>query len=470
MSAMEQVLAEMSPMARATDNGSRVRAAAVLAVPLIAFFFIQTGVSLASLAMIGRLGSVALAGVGIANAILLAVLALLYGFDTGVQAVVSRATGAGDRERSGRALTEALCMSAPLGAGLCAFVALTASRLVSVLAPDRVVAATGSAFLIGAAPSFFFLSLTIPFNAYWIGSARPQISFLVSAVVAPLQVAMTWMLVFGAGALPSFGAAGAGIAISAATFCGLIIQLVLGTHLQPIFGLFRSSLRGEGLTRLLSIGWPVSLQQCLAQLGLIVAFAVVSDIGVTSVAILNVLSSLSMVPILTATGLGTACATLVGRALGRGEREDAMNWGWQIGASAAALMLPFALIAVFAPRSLLGFFLTDPRTLAEALWPAQLVGAAVSVDAFARVLAFALRGAGATKVATGIPFLVQFVLQLPLMWLVGVKLHRGFDGVVTVQFGLTLVLAGALALVWGRGRWARRDFGMVSRPDVRSLT
>ena len=44
-----------------------VRPIAVLSTPLVAFFLIQNAVSLATLAMVGRLGSAALAGVGLAR-------------------------------------------------------------------------------------------------------------------------------------------------------------------------------------------------------------------------------------------------------------------------------------------------------------------------------------------------------------------------------------------------------------------
>ncbi len=68
--------------------------------------------------MVGRLGNVALAGIGIAGAVYGMVLALLFGFDTGVQASAARATGAGAPDAAGAALTSALAVSTPFGACL----------------------------------------------------------------------------------------------------------------------------------------------------------------------------------------------------------------------------------------------------------------------------------------------------------------------------------------------------------------
>src|ERR1700761_141492 len=99
----------MDARARHGDEPSlagQARVIAGLGAPLIGFFLIQTVVNLVGLAMLGRLGDAALAGVGLANAVFGLLLALLYGFDTGVQAIVARATGAGRAERCGAVLTD----------------------------------------------------------------------------------------------------------------------------------------------------------------------------------------------------------------------------------------------------------------------------------------------------------------------------------------------------------------------------
>ena len=67
-----------------------------------------------SLALIGHLGNASLAGIGLAGAVYGTLLALLFGFDTGIQAVVARAIGAEARGFAGAALNDALCGTAPL--------------------------------------------------------------------------------------------------------------------------------------------------------------------------------------------------------------------------------------------------------------------------------------------------------------------------------------------------------------------
>jgi putative MATE family efflux protein len=424
-----------------------------LAAPLIAFNLIQNAVNLAFLAMIGRLGTAALAGSGIAGVVFSLLLALLYGFDTGVQAFVSRATGAGEREVAGRALSEAHALSLPFGA-LLAFAAFHyGPAIAQMLASGANVAAAARANLHGIAPALFFYAVTIPINAYWIGTGSPRIAFFVTALTAPVQVGLLFLLVFGAGSIPALGLFGAGLAQTGACAFALVLQLVIA-RVRRVPGLFRAP-RISGVIAIVKIGWPVSLQQSLSQVAMLIGYAIVSEIGTAETALLNVLTTLMLVPVLTATGLGTASATLVGQALGRGDRDDAKAWGWQIARAGAAIAFPLGLLALFAPAFVLGLFLTDPKTLALALFPARLLGLIVSVEVFSIILGFSLRGAGATKAAAGTSFTLQWALLLPLIWFVAVRMHGGFNALVVVQVALMAVEASVFSLIWARGRWAR---------------
>ncbi len=424
-----------------------------LAAPLTAFFAVQSVTSLASVAMLGRLGNAALAGVGAASTIYGVVLALMFGFDAAVQASVSRRTGAGRGDLLGQILTDALSVTLPLGALLAIVLWFGAPGGLAAMAPDRAAAAAGAAWLRSAAPSLLFQAVTIPINACWIGSGRPGLAFLVTAVLAPVQIAATFVLVFGFGPIAAQGAAGAGAAISFATLIGVALQLMLAARPRAIPGLGRAGPNARGAAAIAAIGWPISLQQSLAQLGLIVAYLIVARLGVATVAATNVLVSLAMVPIQLAVGLGVAAATLVGQSLGRGDAGEARRWGWRSAVVGLAASAPFVLIALLAPRSVAGLFLREPATLAMAVWPLRIVGLGVAAQTVVSVLSFALRGAGATRIGAGIPFVSLWLIQLPLSWWVAVTQGFGLLGLASVQSGVLVAEAVITAVVWQGSRW-----------------
>ncbi len=422
-----------------------------LGAPLIAFFLAQNLANLFCLAFLGHLGTATLAGVGAASAIYGVVLALLFGFDTGVQALVSRATGAGEKVRLGGILAEALSVALPLGIGLSFALWSIGPKLLGGMLSDPIAAAAGAAYLRAGAPSIALLALTIPINAAWIGAGRPAIAFLVTFLTAPIQVGLTFLLVFGAGPVPALGVAGAGTATVLGCVAGAVLQLMLMLRLRLVAAW--SAPTAAGMLRIVAIGWPVSTQQSLGQLGLMVAYAIVAQLGDAGAAVINVLLSLTMVTINCANGLGVAAATLVGQSLGRGDAGEARSWGWRTAGWGALLTGPLGLAAAIAPEPLLRLFLHDPATLALAVWPARLIGLNVAADTAHWVLSFAFRGAGATKVASGVTFASLWLIQLPLMWWVGILLRQGVLGMVGVQVGLNVAEAVVLALVWAGDFW-----------------
>ncbi len=425
-----------------------------LAAPLSLFFFIQSGVSMTGLAMLGRLGNAALAAVGAGGAVFGVFLAVLYGVDAAVQATISRAVGAGLAQRQAQSLLGALILSVPLGAFLAGGLWLAAPAILPAMIPHSAVAALGVSYARAAAPSLVFFAVTIPINASWIGAGRPGIAFLVTALTAPIQILATFVFIFGAGVMAPQGAAGSGWGTTFAALAGIFIQLALATAKGGPLRDWRANLGHADARAIASLGWPISVQQALLQVGLMVAFVIVGRLGVAQVAAANVLVSLSTVPLQLAAALGMAAATLVGQALGRGETAEARRWGWRAAGGGLALFGPLGLLALLAPGLLLRPFLRDPATLALAVTPLRILGLGIVADASARILCFAIRGAGATRTGAAIPFASQWLLQLPLSWLVAVRLGFGLTGLTAIQTVISLGELAVTAVIWVGSSWA----------------
>jgi len=424
-----------------------------LAAPLTAFFAVQSATNLACTAILGRLGNAALAGVGAASTIYGVLLALMFGADAAVQAIVSRRAGAGRADRLGQVLVDAWAITLPLGAMVALGLWFGASSLLSAMLPDRAAAAVGAAWLRAAAPSVLLYGLTIQINACWIGSGRPAIAFAVTAILAPLQVAATYLLAFGAGPIAAIGGAGAGLAITISCAAGACLQLVLAARPNGIPGFLRTLPNASGAGSVAALAWPISLQQALSQLGFIVAYLIVARLGVTTVAATNVLITLATVPAQLAVGIGVASATLVGQTLGRGDPAGARRWGWRAASAGLVCSLPFTLAAMFATRPLLGLFLHDPAALALAIWPVRIVGLSIAAQTMVQVISFSLRGAGATRISAGVAFAAQWLIQIPLSWWVAASLGYGLLGLSCVQASVIFAEAAVTMAVWAGSRW-----------------
>jgi MATE family multidrug resistance protein len=201
--------------------------------------------------------------------------------------------------------------------------------------------------------------------------------------------------------------------------------------------------------------WPVSVQQAFVQLGLMVAFVIAGHLGTAASAVINVLIALSTVPAQTSVALGTAAATLVGQSLGRGDEAAARTWGWRTVGVGLIVTGPLGLLAVVAPHLLLAPFLRDPNSLAMAILPARILGLGIVADTAARIICFAIRGAGATRIGALIPFVSQWIVQLPLAASAALWFGMGILGLVAAQSGVALAEVAVAFLVWRGSSWSK---------------
>lgn len=425
-----------------------------LSAPLAGFFLTQSVVNLLVLGMVGRLGAVALAAAGTAGAVYGVALAMLFGLDAAVQARVSRSVGAGRRERLGAILGEALAVGVPLGIALVLAVWAGAPPLLRLLLGNPAAADLGAAYARAAAPSLVFLAVTIPINAVWVGSARPALPFAVALAVAPVQLLSSQVLISGAGPLPAFGLAGAGAGQSISTLAGLVFQLVLVLRRDGVLDVLRRRPTGAGVTQTIALAWPISLQQALLQCGYVIAYAIVARVGVAATAIINVLITITNLPVQLSVAAGVGAATLVGQSLGAGDVSAARHWGWRASLMASLVIAPLGLLGVVAPQTLLAPFLHDHDVIAAALLPARLAGVTVLATPVGLVLGFAIRGAGATRIAALIPFVSQWAVTLPASFVCALALGWGLIGLVGVQLAVSIADAVVTMLIWKGRTWA----------------
>ncbi|MGH8432182.1 MAG: MATE family efflux transporter, partial [Solimonas sp.] len=280
-------------------------------------------------------------------------------------------------------------------------------------------------------------------------------SLLVVAVQVPCNALFSSLLIFGAFGLPRLETAGAGLGATLAALVGLAVHVLLAMRIAPAPGFLATRPSWQGMGLILRIGLPVGVQQSLVYLGVTVYFAIIGLLGTGAVAAMNVVLSMMLLSILPTAGMGIGAATLVAMALGRGDPADARRWGWEAAWLGALAILAFSLVVIAVPRDMLGLFIADPATVDLAAAPLRVMALGMSIDAFGRILGFALRGAGATRLVTAVAFMLQWAVQLPLAWLVGVQLGFGLIGMAASQLLIFAVETAIVTSLWRSGFWTR---------------
>ena len=167
----------------------------------------------------------------------------------------------------------------------------------------------------------------------------------------------------------------------------------------------------------------------------------------------NVLLNISQTAFLPGLGLGIAAASLVGQALGRGDPADAKAWGWQVMRVGLVVMTIIGLPMVLFPTPILGIFLRDAAVVGIAKLPLQLAGSTIMVEAVGIIILNALQGAGATKTVAKFSVGLQWLVMLPIAYVIDSVLGFGLLGVWAWFIFSRFLTAGTFAAIWNSGKW-----------------
>jgi MATE family multidrug resistance protein len=297
------------------------------------------------------------------------------------------------------------------------------------------------------------IGMNFAFRGFWNGISQSRRYLQTLIIMHVCNVVLNWLLIFGHLGLPALGATGAGIGTTIATFLGTAIYIVLALRHARGSGFLRSFVDRGTVTSMLKLSVPAGLQSFFFAAGMTAFFWIIGRIGTPELAASNVLVQLLLVAILPGVGFGFAAASLVGQALGRDDRDDAVRWGWDVSRLAMVLVGGGALVGLVFPDLLLGLFLRDQHTIGLARFPLRLLGATMTIETLGGVLLNALLGAGASRLVMTVSVGMQWILFLPAAFVLGPVLGLGLSAVWTGQVAYRSVQALVFALIWRSRTW-----------------
>lgn len=445
------------------------RAILALAVPLIANSGAQLLLNLTDAWFIGRISTEALAAVGAVQWLSMVVLVTLSGVGIAVQTVVAQAQGARRQARASQAVWTALwalLMAAPLflAAGLSLRLLLRPfslpAHLVDLAAAFWLPRVSGS--ILGAAVWAML--------GFFNGIGRPRVTLLVTLVMALANALFNELFIFHL----HLGIAGSGLATTAAQACGL--AMALSVFLRHRYrSHYRSHLTwSPRLARIVAqirLGLPMGLMWAADLIGFSLFQIMQVRLGAEQGAatqIVMVMTALSYMP-----GIGIAMAgtTLVGQAIGAGDRAWARVLGNRIIAMTALYMGGMGLVLALSGPLLLPQFVSahDSEAAAVVALAARLLWIAALYQFFDGLNlsgGFCLRGAGDATVPATLTLLCSWLVFVPLSYAMTFAPGQGWLDALP-QFGwgatggwfavviYTLLVGSVMLLRWRSRSWER---------------
>lgn len=425
-------------------------------MPVIAAKVSQNVLNLVDTAMVSRLDNsdAALAAVGYGGFALFVTQAIILGLSTGVQATASRRKGQGRLEESGWFLNAALLIVVIFAPLLSALLIYLVPHAYPYINSDPDVVALGVPYLQIRAIGIVFVAMNFSFRGYWNAVDMTRLYMITLVLMHTLNIALNYVLIFGHFGAPALGVQGAAIASVIALGFGSTTYFVFGMRYAREHGFMKRLPERPDILRLVQISLPSGIHQMFFSAGFLATFWIIGKIGTAEVAAANVLINVMLVALLPGLGLGLAAATLVGQALGRGDADDAARWGFDVVKLAVVGLVVLGTPMVLVPGPLLSAIYTlEPETLELALWPLRLVGLSMIFEAVGTVMQYSLLGAGDTRRVMTVAIASQWLVYLPLVYLVGPVLGYGLTAIWLLQVVYRAMQAGIFTWFWMRRGW-----------------
>jgi len=428
---------------RATRLQPLDRQILALAVPAFAALVAEPLFLLADAAIVGHLGTLPLAGLGIAGALLATAVGVCVFLAYGTTSTVGRRIGAGDLRGALSTGIDGMWLALGLGLVLGGAAAIAAPWLVTTLGASPDVAPFAVTYLRWSLPGLPAMLVVLAATGVLRGLQDTRTPLYVAAAGAAVNGVLNWVLVYPL----DLGIAGSGLGTA-------IAQLGMGSVLAGVVvrGARRqgATLRPHlpGIRAAASAGVPLMLRTLVLRAVLLVTTYAAARTGDTQLAAHQVVMTIWTFTTFALDAVAIAGQALTGRALGAGDTTAVraathrmLWWGTGLG-----VVLSVLLIGV---HRVVGAAFTSDPAVQGAIAAALLVAAITQpLSGYVFVLDGVLIGAGDGRYLA-VASVVTLVAYLPLVALVSVAGPAGTPGLVWLWVAFAGGFMGVRAVTLG---------------------
>ena len=295
-----------------------------LALPIALQSVLQASFSVVDQIMIGQLGSVQVAGVGLAGkfssifTVMVSAIAAVAGIML-AQYLGQRQTGA-----AARAFTVNLAAAVAAALLFTSVCLLFPRQVMSLYTIDPATQQAGAAYLAILAVSFLPAAGTTLLSALFRCLGQASLPLYAGMAAALLNTGLNYILIFGRLGFAPMGANGAAIATVIAQLAGFL--LLLGLYVRSPHRLPRCSIQGEHTFAWKQYGamlLPILLCEWMWSLGENVYAAIYGHLGTDACAAMTLTNPIQALMTGALCGLAQAAGVIIGKRLGTGETEQA---------------------------------------------------------------------------------------------------------------------------------------------------
>ncbi len=431
------------------------RAIVLLSIPMVLEMGMESVFALVDAFYVSRLGTDAIATVGLTESVLMVVYALAWGMGMGVTAVVARRTGEHDARGASRAAMQGILLAAAVALLFAVPGFLGAERVLRMMGAEEGVLAVGTGYTQVMFAGNIVIMLLFVNNAIYRGAGDAAMAMRVLAVANGINIILDPLLIFGLGPFPEMGVTGAAVATTIGRGTAVMYQFWALSRRSGRIVLLRSEMRFDPtvLWTIVKVSAGGVAQFIIPSLSWVFLVRIVAVFGSAAVAGYTIAIRVIMFSIMPAWGMANAASTLVGQNLGAKEPDRAERSAWLCGHYNMLFMVGVALFFWGTAPWIMHLFTPDPVVMRYGTEALRIITLGYFFYAYGMVLAQAFNGAGDTLTPTYMNIVCFWIIEIPLAWFLARTLGWGANGVFASIAISESILALLSAVLFRRGKW-----------------
>lgn len=444
-----------------TENKTYVKTALGVAWPAVLESFFVALVGMVDSLMVSRLGTYAVAAVGLTTQPKFLGLALFIAVNVSLSAITARRKGQNDREGANRTLLTALCVVLIAGVVVsvaCVALADPVIRLAGSKADTHDSAVTYFRIIMGC---ILFSVISLAINAAQRGSGNTKIAMRTNLTSNLVNVICNFLLIEGRFGFPALGIRGAAIAtvIGTVVACSMSIASVFRKDSFINVGyILANKLKAtvKDALALFKLASSVFVEQILLRIGFMSVAVMAANLGTQEYAAQQVGMNAMSLSFSFGDGMQVAAVTLIGQSLGRGEPDMAKKYGFVCQRIGNVISVILSILYLVGGEAFFrAYFPKDPYVVSIGVKIMQIMVFIVLMQVAQVIYMGCLRGAGDIKFTTMASTISVTIIRPVVSYLLAYTCNMGIVG---IWLGIVADQVARLLLTNWRfksGKWTR---------------
>lgn len=301
----------------------------VLALPIIIQNLLMSSLSMADTIMVGALGDIAVAAVGVGNQVNFLVQLFMFGIAGGSSIFISQFWGKKDKDNIKKTIGLSVTSSLIVGVIGTIIVLFGSSFIARIFSDDILIINQVVTYLKITASSYIINAITIGL-AFSLRSIEDSKSpMIVSAIGVGTNIFLNYCLIFGKFGMSELGVAGAAIATVIARFVEAILLILIARKNEVLKGRFSEffDFNLDFIKEVYKAVIPVLLNEICWGIGNFLYSVAYGQIGTEAIASIQICINVQNIFMVLGMSMSSAALVMIGNQIGADSKEIARDYG-----------------------------------------------------------------------------------------------------------------------------------------------